>query len=29
MWTDNFQRYKLDLEKAEGAEIKFRASAGS
>ena len=24
MWTENFQRYKLDLEKAEEAEIKAR-----
>ena len=28
-WTKNFQRYKLDLEKAEEPEIKLPTSAGS
>ena len=28
MWTKNFQMYKLDLEKAEEAEIKFPTSVG-
>ena len=28
-WTENFQMYKLDLEKAEEPEIKFPTSAGS
>ena len=29
MWTVNFQMFKLDLEKAEGPEIKLPTSAGS
>ena len=29
MWTENFQRYKLDLEKAEEAEIKLPIFVGS
>ena len=29
MWTENFQMFKLDLEKAEGAEIKLATSVGS
>ena len=29
MWTENFQMYKLDLEKAEEPEIKLPVSAGS
>ena len=29
MWTENFQMYKLDLEKAEKPEIKLPASVGS
>ena len=29
MGTKNFQMYKLDLEKAEGPEIKLPTSAGS
>ena len=29
MWTDNFQMYKLDLEKAEEPEIKVPTSVGS
>ena len=29
MWTENFQMYKLDLEKAEEPEIKLPTSAGS
>ena len=29
MWTLNFQMFKLDLEKAEEAEIKLPTSAGS
>jgi len=29
MWTDNFQMFKLDLEKAEEPEIKLPKSAGS
>ena len=29
MWTETFQRYKLDLEKAEEPEIKLPASTGS
>ena len=29
MWTDNFQMYKLDLEKAEEPEIKLLTSLGS
>ena len=28
MWTDNFQMYKLDLEKAEEPEIKLPTSSG-
>ena len=28
MWTKNFQKYKLDLEKAEEPEIKLPASIG-
>ena len=28
-WTVNFQRFKLDLEKAEEPEIKLPTSAGS
>ena len=28
-WTENFQVYKIDLEKAEGPEIKLPTSAGS
>ena len=29
MWTNNFQMYKLDLEKAEEPEIKLPTSIGS
>ena len=29
MWTDNFQMYELDLEKAEEPEIKLPISVGS
>ena len=29
MWTKDFQMYKLDLEKAEEAQIKLPISAGS
>ena len=29
MWTENFQRWKLGLEKAEESEIKLLTSAGS
>ena len=29
MWTENFQVYKLDLEKAEESDIKLPASVGS
>ena len=29
MWTENFQMFKLVLEKAEEPEIKFPPSAGS
>ena len=29
MWTENFQMYKLDLEKAEEPEIKLPTSTGS
>ena len=29
MWNMNFQMFKLDLEKAEGPEIKLSTSAGS
>ena len=29
MWTQNFQLYKLDLEKAEEPEIKLPTSTGS
>ena len=29
MWTENFQTYKLDLEKTEKPEIKFPTSLGS
>ena len=29
MWTENFQMYKLYLEKAEEPEIKFPTSIGS
>ena len=29
MWTETFQMYKLDLEKAEEQEIKLSAAAGS
>ena len=28
MWTENFQMYKLNLEKAEGSEIKLPTSVG-
>ena len=28
MWTENFQMYELDLEKAEEPEIKLPTSAG-
>ena len=28
-WTENFQKFKLDLEKAEEPEIKLSTSAGS
>ena len=28
MWTENFQMFKLDLEKAEEPEIKLPTSAG-
>ena len=29
MWTENFQMFKLDLEKAEKPEIKLPTYAGS
>ena len=29
VWTENFQMFKLDLEKAEEPEIKLPTSAGS
>ena len=29
MWTENFQMFKLDLEKAEEPEIKLPTSVGS
>ena len=29
MWTENFQMYKLDVEKAEEPDIKFPTSTGS
>ena len=29
MWTENFQMFKLDLEKAEELEIKLATSIGS
>ena len=29
MWTENFQMFKLDLEKSEEPEIKLSTSAGS
>ena len=29
MWTENFQMFKLDIEKAEEPEIKLPTSAGS
>ena len=29
MWTENFQKYKLDFEKPEEPEVKLPASAGS
>ena len=29
MWTENFQMYKLDLEKAEGPKTKLTTSSGS
>ena len=29
MWTENFQKFKLDLEKAEESGIKLPTSAGS
>ena len=29
MWTEKFQMFKLDLEKAEEPEIKFPTSVGS
>ena len=29
MWAENFQMFKLDLEKAEEPEIKLQTSAGS
>ena len=29
MWTENFQMFKLDLEKAEEAEIKLPTTIGS
>ena len=29
MWTENFQMFKLDLEKAEKPEIKLPTSTGS
>ena len=29
MWTENFQIYKLDLQKAEESEIKLPKSTGS
>ena len=29
MWTENFQMFKLDLEKAEEPEIKLPTSSGS
>ena len=29
MWTENFQMFKLDLEKAKEPEIRFPTSAGS
>ena len=28
-WTENFQMYKLDLEKAEEPEVKLPTSLGS
>ena len=28
MWTENFQMFKMDLEKAEKQEIKLPASTG-
>ena len=28
MWTENFQMYQIDLEKAEEPEIKFPTSIG-
>ena len=29
MWTENFQMYKLDLEKEQELEIKLKTSIGS
>ena len=29
MWTENFQIYKLDLEKAEEPEMELPTAAGS
>ena len=29
LWTDKFQMYKVDLEKAEEPEIKLQTSIGS
>ena len=29
VWTENFQMYKLDVEKTEKPEIKFQTSIGS
>ena len=29
MWTENFQMFKLDLEKAEEPEVKLATSVGS
>ena len=29
MWSKNFQKYKMDLEKAEEPEIKLSTSTGS
>ena len=29
MWTENFQMYNVDLEKAEEPEIKLPTSSGS
>ena len=29
MWTENFQMFRLDLEKAEEPEIKLPTSSGS